>query len=90
MYITEQPMTEVVIFRAIMGHVFSPIVGHRFSPKLVHRLSPKMVHPFSPKLVQGDNGGTPSFEAYFPFWKQRDREGACQARGRRPWTFERY
>ena len=78
-----------VIFRAILVHMFSPIVGHPFSPKLVHRFSPKVVHSFSPKLVQGDNGETPSSRAYFPFWNEQDQEGVCQARGRRPWIFER-
>ncbi len=78
-----------VIFRAIMVQVFSPKLGHPFSPKRVHQFSPKVVHSFSPKLVQGDNGETPSLEAYFPFWNQQDREGVCQARGRRPWIFER-
>lgn len=81
MYITEQPTAAVVIFRAIMVHVFSPMLGHRFSPKVVHS--------FSPKLVQGDNGETPSSEAYFPFCNQQDREGVCQARGRRSWIFEK-
>jgi hypothetical protein len=57
-----------VIFRAIMVQMFPPIVGHAFSPKLVHRFSPKMVHSFSTKLVQGDNGETPSPEAYTRFW----------------------
>ena len=87
----------VVIFRAIMVHVFSPKLGHafspklvhRFSPKVVHRFSPKVVHSFSPKVVQGDNGETSSSKAYFPFWDEQDREGVCQARGRRPWIFER-
>jgi hypothetical protein len=78
-----------VIFRTIMVQVFSPILVHPVSPKLVHRFSPKVVQSFSPKLVQGDNSETPSSEAYFPFWNQRDWEGVCQARGRRPWTFER-
>ena len=72
-----------------MVHVFSPMLGHPFSPKLVHWFSPKVVHSFSPKLVQGDNGETPSSEAYFPFWNQQDREGICQARGRRLWIFEK-
>jgi hypothetical protein len=78
-----------VYFRAIMVHVFSPKMDHPFSPKLVHRFSPKVVHSFSPKLVQGDNGETPSSKAYFPLWNEQDQEGICQARGRRPWIFER-
>ena len=40
---------EDVIFRAILGHVFSPKGGHLFSPKGGHLFSPKGGHPFSPK-----------------------------------------
>jgi hypothetical protein len=72
-----------------MVHMFSPMMGHLFSPEQVHGFSPIVVHSFSPKLVQGDNGETPSLEAYSPFWNEQDREGICQATGRRPWTFEK-
>jgi hypothetical protein len=97
MIIDTRKATPRVIFRAIMVQVFSSKVGQPFSPKLVHRFSPKVVHASWPKpcteprrgVVQGDTGETPSIGAYFWFWKQWNQEGICQAKGRKPWTFER-
>ena len=39
----------LVIFRAILGHLFSPIGGQVFSPKRGHLFSPIGGQAFSPK-----------------------------------------
>jgi hypothetical protein len=62
-----------VIFRTIMGQVFSPKLGHAFSPKLGH----------------GDAGGTPLSRAYFRFSEPREQEETCPERGKGPWRSER-
>jgi len=78
-----------VIFRAIMGHVLSPKVGQGFSPKVGHLFSPKGGHSLSPKLGHDGAGEIPRHRAYFPLSNQREWEGTCLERGKKPWTFER-
>ena len=45
-----------VIFRAIMGQVFSPRLGHTFSPKLRPVFSATVGHSLSAKLGHDDAG----------------------------------
>ena len=79
-----------VIFRAIMGHVLSPKVGQGFSPKVGHLFSPKGGHSLSPKLGHDGAGEIPRHRAYFPLSNQREWEGTCLERGKKPWIFEKY
>jgi hypothetical protein len=69
-----------VIFRAIMGQVFSPRLGHSFSPKVGQW--------FSPKLGQDGAKEVPSSRAYCPLSDQLEREERCPARGKERWIFE--
>jgi hypothetical protein len=72
-----------VIFRTILGHVFSPIEGQGLSPKLVHLFSPKVGHSFSAKVGHSDAGGIPPPRAYSLLVEQRGER-------RHAWKEERH
>jgi len=73
----------------VWGVIFRTILGQVFSPKTGQVVSGKGGHSFSAKLVHDGDGETPPCQAYFWFSSEGGQEGTCLEKGRKPWISER-